>query len=172
MIVRDAPDARRNLSRTLVADIVLGLGVLAVTASFPFDPPPRAIAAAQRDAAEGVTIIVAARDDQATLTLLPGQPGTNRLEAWVTDASGVPVAAKEATVSTALPEAGIEPARSQAAMPRPGVYVAEELAIPRAGRWRVRLDLLVDDFTKLTFEGEIMVGNHDDPDHHHGSEER
>ena len=164
--------ARRHLSRTLVADIALGLGVLAVTASFPFDPPPRAIAAAQRDAAEGVTIIVAARDGQATLTLLPGQPGTNRLEAWVTDASGVAVAAKEATVSTALLEAGIEPARSPAAMPRPGVYVAEELAIPRAGRWRVRLDLLVDDFTKLTFEGEIIVGDQEAPDHHHTSEIR
>ena len=60
-------------------------------------------------------------------------------------------------MAMALPEAGIEPGRHAAAMPRPGVYVAEGLALPRAGRWRLRLDLLVDDFTKLTFEGEIVI---------------
>ena len=47
--------------------------------------------------------------------------------------------------------------------------------MPRAGRWRLRLDLLVDDFTKLTFEGEITVeGGHDHGaahhDHMHGPE--
>ena len=172
-VARDDPDARRYLGRTLVVDIALGLGVLAVTASFPFDPPPRAIAMTGRDTvAGGVTIVAAAPGGQATLTLVPGWPGANRLEAWVTDTTGAPVAAKEATVAMALPEAGIEPDRFRAAMPRPGVYVAEGLAVPRAGRWRLRLDLLVDDFTKLTFEGEIVVGeehDHNAADHHHAS---
>jgi copper transport protein len=164
-VARDDPAARRLLGRTLVADLALGLGVLAVTASFPLDPPPRATAMTERDTmAGGVTVVAAAPGGQATLTLVPGRPGANRLEARVTDTTGAPVAAKEATVAMALPEAGIEPARSRAAMPRPGVYVAEGLAVPRAGRWRLRLDLLVDDFTKLTFEGELVVG--EGHDHH------
>ena len=33
------------------------------------------------------------------LTLLPGRPGTNRLEAWVTDADGAPLTAREATIA-------------------------------------------------------------------------
>jgi copper transport protein len=116
-------------------------------------------ATARREAgADGVTIFVAARDGQAALTLLPGRPGASRLEAWVTDPSGAPVSAEEATVSAARPEAGIEPVRFPAAMPRPGVYVTEGLPMPLAGRWRLRLDLLVDDFTKLTFEGTVTVG--------------
>ena len=172
-MARDDPDARRYFGRTLVVDIALGLGVLAVTASFPFDPPPRAMAMTGGDtAAGGVTIVAAAPGGQATLTLIPGRPGANRLEAWVTDTAGAAVAAKEATVAMALPEAGIEPNRFRAAMPRPGVYVAEGLALPRAGRWRLRLDLLVDDFTKLTFEGEILIGeehDHNAADHHHAS---
>jgi copper transport protein len=153
--------ARRWLGRTLVADIGLGLAVLAVTATFPLGPPPRvAVAAAARDGAgaEGVTVFVAARDGQAALTLIPGRPGPNRLEAWVTDPSGAPVSAGEATVSAALPEAGLEPVRLPAAMPRPGVYAATGLPVPLAGRWRLRLDLLVDDFTKLVFEGTLTVG--------------
>ena len=104
------------------------------------------------------------------MILTPGRPGANRLKAWVTDTSGAPIAAEEATVAVALPEAGIEPNRFRATTPRPGAFVAEGLAIPRAGRWRLRLDLLVDDFTKLTFEGEIVVGeehDHDTGDHHH-----
>jgi copper transport protein len=168
-MARDDPDARRHLGRTLAVDLALGLGVLAVTASFPFDPPPRAMAGRDTGAG-GVAIVAAAPGGQATLTLVPGRPGANRLEAWATDTSGAPITAKEATVAVALPEAGIEPNRFRATMPRAGVYVAEGLAMPRAGSWRLRLDLLVDDFTKLTFEGEIVIGeehDHDTGDHHH-----
>ena len=39
--------------------------------------------------------------------------------------------------------------------PLPGVVVADGVLVPRAGRWRLRLDLLIDDFTKLTYEGDI-----------------
>ncbi|HEX6011406.1 MAG TPA: CopD family protein [Geminicoccaceae bacterium] len=161
--------ARRWLGRTLVADLALGLAVLALTASFPLDPPPRAAAATARKeaGAEGMTVFVAARDGQAALTLIPGRPGPNRLEAWVTDASGAPVLAEEATVSVAQPEAGIEPVRLPAAMPRPGVYVAAGLPVPLAGRWRLRLDLLVDDFTKRSFEGTFAVGGERDGTSHH-----
>ena len=111
-----------------------------------------------------MAIVAAAPGGQATLTLVPGRPGANRLEAWATDTSGAPITAKEATVAVALPEAGIEPNRFRATMPRAGVYVAEGLAMPRAGSWRLRLDLLVDDFTKLTFEGEIVIGEEHDHD--------
>jgi copper transport protein len=153
------PWARRGLRRTLAADLALGLGVLAVTASFPLDPPPRALPAAGKAQAEeaGVSIVATAQGRQAVLSLLPGRTGANRLEAWVTDAGGAPVAAQEASLRLALPEAGIEPARFPATMPRPGAYAAEGVVLPRAGRWRLRLDLLVDDFTRLTFTGEIAV---------------
>ena len=52
-VARGDPDARRYFGRTLVIDIALGLGVLAVTASFPFDPPPRAMARTGGDTAAG-----------------------------------------------------------------------------------------------------------------------
>ena len=46
------------------------------------------------------------------------------------------------------------------------------IVLPRGGRWTFQLDLLVDDFTKLTFEGEIVVSeghDHNAADHHHAS---
>ncbi len=147
------PHAPGRLRRTLGIDLVLAAAVLAVTATFPFSPPPRAT----NQPAEGVTVVASGRTGQATLTLIPGRVGENRLEAGAADRDGTPVIAREATVAWSLPAAGIEPIRTSASQPLPGVIVADDILLPRPGRWRLRLDLLIDDFTKLTYEGEIDV---------------
>ena len=108
-------DAARRLRLTLAADLVLGLAVLAVTATFPLSPPPRALAAPTPPRADGITVVASGPDGQAVLTLMPGRAGTNRLEAWVTDRDGAPRLAREATVAWAMPAAGIEPERRVAA---------------------------------------------------------
>ena len=143
----------RALRVSLGADIALALAVLAVTATFPFSPPPRALAAE----AAGITVVASGRSGQATLTLIPGRIGANRLEAGVADRDGAPVMAREATLAWSLPAAGIEPIRVDAGLPLPGVVVAHDISLPQPGRWRLRLDLLIDDFTRLTYEGEIDV---------------
>jgi copper transport protein len=143
----------RRLRASLFADIALGLAVLAVTATFPLSPPPRALASQ----ISGITVVASGRVGQATLTLVPGRVGANRLEAGVADRDGVPVTAREATVAWSLPAAGIEPVRVDAGQPLPGVVFADRIVLPRAGRWRLRLDLLIDDFTRLTYGGEIDV---------------
>lgn len=147
------------LRRSLVADLGLGLGVLAITASFPLSPPPRALAATRAETLveEGVTVVAAARVGQATFTLLPGRMGSNRLAAWVTDLDGAPIRAREAAIRLSLPVGGLEPFVVAADVPAPGVIEAANLDLPRPGRWQVRLELLIDDFTKLSFEAELAV---------------
>ncbi len=147
------PDARWQLRLTIGADLALALGVLAVTATFPFSPPPRALA----EDGSGISVVASGRGGQAILTLLPGRLGVNRLQAGVTDQDGAPISAREARFAWSLPSAGIEPIRVAATLPLPGVVVAEGIPIPQPGRWRLRLDLLIDDFTKSTYEGEIDV---------------
>jgi copper transport protein len=148
----DRSTAQRWFRRSLLADLALGAAVLAATATLALAPPPRAIVPAAP-----VTVATFTEGRQALLTLSPGRPGTNRLEAWVTDGDGKPVVAREARLRLALPEAGIEPSRHAAAMPQPGVYLADGLAILRPGRWRLRLDLLIDDFTRLGFEADMVI---------------
>ena len=150
------PDAARRLQLTLGTDLALGLAVLAVTATFPLSPPPRALAAAAA-ATDGITVVASGSDGQAVLTLMPGRTGANRLEAWVTDREGAPRPAREATISWTLPAAGIEAQHRAASLPAPGVVAAEGIILPRAGAWALRLELLIDDFTKLTFEGKLHV---------------
>lgn len=143
----------RGLRVTLGADIVLALAVLGVTATFPFSPPPRSLTAD----AGGITVVASTPAGQATFTLVPGRVGANRLEAGVVDRDGAPLAARRATLAWSLPAAGIEASHVEASLPLPGVVIAAGLALPTPGRWRLRLDLLIDDFTKLTYEGEIEV---------------
>ncbi|MFZ1431388.1 MAG: CopD family protein [Geminicoccaceae bacterium] len=153
-LARGAWRADRGLRWSLRADLALGLAILAVTATFPLGPPPRVLTALDTGA---LTVVIAAPAGQATLTLLPGRTGTNRLEAWVTDRDGGPVQAREASLSWSLPDAGIERSRAAMELPAPGVATATGLVLPRGGRWKLQLDLLIDDFTKLTFVGGIDV---------------
>jgi copper transport protein len=121
-----------------------------VTATFPLSPPPRAEAGLPSPAA----VVATSQGRRATFTLVPGQAGAHRLEAHIVDAAGEPVAAAEATLRVSLPEAGIEPSRYRLEPVGPGRF-ATTLDLPRPGRWRLRLDLLVDDFTKLILEAEL-----------------
>jgi copper transport protein len=148
-----AGGAPGRLRLTLGADVVLAVAVLAVTATFPLSPPPRAVA----PATDGVTVVVPGPGGQATLSLLPGRRGRNRLEAGVVDRDGAPVLAREGSLSWSTADGSFQPARASVSLPAPGAVIAEDIMLPRAGRWRLRLDLLVDDFTMLTFEGEIDV---------------
>ena len=75
----------------------------------------------------------------------------------IVDRDGKPVRAREASLSWSLPEAGIERSRAAMELPAPGVAIATGLIMPRGGRWRLQLELLIDDFTKLTFVGGIDV---------------
>ena len=127
--------------------------MLGVTATFPFSPPPRALTGD----AGGITIVASTQAGQATFTLVPGRVGANRLEAGVVDRDGAPLVARQATLAWSLPASGIEASHVEASLPLPGVVIAGGVALPTPGRWRLRLDLLIDDFTKLTYEGEIEV---------------
>ena len=149
------PGTERRLRFSLRADMALGLAVLAVTATFPLSPPPRALAAPSDElAGEGITVVASGSAGQAVLTLLPGRAGPNRLEAWVTDRDGVPLAGKEATLVWTLPS-GAEPGRASAGFAAPGALAVPELVMPRPGRWRLRLEVRVDDSSQLTFEGDV-----------------
>jgi copper transport protein len=152
-VAHGRPGSLRAMRRTLAVDLLLAAAVLAVTATFPFSPPPRALAGDE----PGISVVASGREGQALLTLVPGRVGTNRLQAGIADRDGAPLTAREASVAWSLPAAGLEPVRVAASLPLPGVVVADGVLLPQPGRWRLRLDLLIDDFTKFTYEGEIEV---------------
>jgi copper transport protein len=80
-VVDGGRGARSTLRFSLAADLALGLGVLAVTATFPFSPPPRALASLESQAGraapeDGLVVVASARSPvaRAPTGSRPGSP--------------------------------------------------------------------------------------------------
>jgi copper transport protein len=157
-IRRGQPGAARRFTTTLTVDLLLGALVLAVTASFPLSAPPRALQLATSEVAKERRAFTATSQGRtAVIAFIPEGAGTYRLEAKVTEPNGKPMTAREATFRWSLPKAGIEPTRAPAQSAAGGTYTATRISLPLPGRWEVRLDLLVDDFTRLIFKGDLAI---------------
>jgi copper transport protein len=151
-------EAAPQLRRTIGADLAIAAGVVALTAGLGTVPPPSALAEGPADAPASTHYAVhaAARGHNLALMATPAAVGPNRIDLYLTDGQGRPVSAQAAESAFALPEMGIEPLRAAAAAVETGHFAAR-INLPLAGEWRVRADLLVDDFTKLSFQARIVV---------------
>jgi copper transport protein len=154
-------DGATWLRRTIATDLALATGIVVATASLGAVPPPRALAeqgahAHAHHAARDHAVHAAARGHHLVLVATPAATGDNRIDLFFTDDQNRPVEGEGAELSLTLPERGIEPLRLAAEPVEPGHYRARSL-LPLAGDWRVRVDLLVDDFTKLAFQTRIAV---------------
>lgn len=149
------------LRRTLGADLALAAGVVVLTASLSLTPPPGALPEAhdhdQHAAREDYAVQAAAPGGQLLLVVAPARIGPNRIDLHLMDGAGQPLDALEAELRLSLPEQEIEALRAGAERLSPGRFVAREVALPLAGTWLARADLLVDDFTKLTFQVRVEI---------------
>jgi copper transport protein len=91
------------------------------------------------------------------LEVTPARVGRNRIELRFTERGGQPLEALEAELSLSLPEQGVEALRVEARPEGAGRFVAPSVSLPLPGTWEVQADLLVDDFTKLSFRTRIEV---------------
>ena len=83
----------------------------------------------------------------------------------VLDGAFQPLAAKEVTLVLANPAAGIEPIRMNAtraganggAGANPSTWRIGDLRIPVAGRWNLRVEILISDFEKRIIEDTVTL---------------
>lgn len=151
---RHDPRARRWLRRSIAAELVLVLAIFGTAALWRFTPPPRALAEA---AAEPASIHIHTADAMADLSLTPCHVGTVAAAISVMTGDFGPLDAKELTLVLANPAAGIEPIRRKAVKGADAVWRIDALAIPIAGRWQVRIDILIDDFRIAKLEDAIDI---------------
>jgi len=152
-IARGEPGAPGRLRRSVGAEILLGLVVLGLASGFRLTPPPRAIAAVPAEASvhlHGPMVM-------ADVTLRPGRAGANAVEIALVSATGETLDPLEVRIGFSDPARGVEPIRLEAL--RDGeTWKAGPVELPYGGDWRVRLDVLVDDFAKATLEATATVG--------------
>lgn len=149
-----APAARRRLVRAIAVEIVLAAIILGVVATWRFTPPPRALADA---APPSIAVHLHTSRAMAHLVLVPAGVGPVTASITLMDSDLRPLAAQEVTLVLANPAAGIEPIRRPATTTGDGAWRVDGVIIPVAGRWSVRLDVLVSDFEQVRLEGSFEV---------------
>jgi copper transport protein len=148
------PQNTRPLRRTILAECIIAVAVLAVVAGWRFTPPPRVLAAA---AVPPLAIHIHTEKAMFQVLVSPGKVGVDHFVLQLMNGEGTPLLAKEATLTLSLPERGIEPFERKGVLGADGYWSVSDVAIPFAGRWHLRIDALVTDFERITLEDDFNV---------------
>jgi len=142
--------ASRPLAASIAVELGIAVVILGVVALWRFTPPPRALAASE-------PIAFHIHDPKAMINaaLEPRRGEGAALDILVMDQELHPLTVKEVTLVLSFPAAGIEPIRRSATDAGAAHWKIANLRIPIAGRWDVRVDILVDDFDKVALEDKI-----------------
>jgi len=128
------PGLRRGLRRSILAELALALGVLAVTALLVNAPP------AKQAASEPFTQTFEVLGVQVNAIVSPARTGPgNQFHFYVLGPAGQPRAIPELDASITLPAGGIGPLSVPLVVSGPGHYVAQSVDIPFGGSWVLKL---------------------------------
>ena len=144
----------RPLVRSILAECMIVVAILAVVACWRFTPPPRALATA---IVAPLAVHIHTENAMFQVLISPGKVGVDHFVLQLMNGEGSPLTAKEATLTLSLPERGIEPFERKAVLGADGYWSVRDVPLPFAGRWQLRIDALVTDFEKLTLGGEFEV---------------
>ncbi|MDR6821114.1 copper transport protein [Neorhizobium sp. 2083] len=148
------PIAIRAFMRSIVAETIIVLLVFGVASSWRFTPPPRALQVA---AAEPASTHIHTDKAMAEVTITPGRAGVVTASAMVMTGHFSPLGAQEVSLVFSNPAAGIEPIKRKASKGDDSTWTVQDLTLPLAGTWKVRVDILIDDFNLTRLDGEIEL---------------
>src|SRR5262249_26189470 len=141
--------AGRPLATSIRIELALAFVILALVAAWRFTPPPRALAASER-----VFLHLHGERGMAEIDIEPERDRA-RTSVKLMDRQLHPLAAKELTLVLANPAAGIEPMQRHGVSEGDGHWRIGDLRIPVAGRWKLRVEILISDFEKLVLDEEV-----------------
>ena len=145
--------AARPLRISIMCEFLIVLAILALVALWRFTPPPRSLAAA-------ATVSIHIHGEKAMAQIEIERDGTGQAHASVQVLDGAfrPLAAKAVTLVLANPAAGIEPLRREAARAEGEAnWRVDDLRVPVAGRWNLRVEILVTDFDKVMLDDTVTL---------------
>jgi copper transport protein len=152
-ITADPPNTR-PLARSILAECVVAVGILAVVAGWRFTPPPRALTASMQ-----APLAIHIHTERAMFQVLisPGSVGSDDFVLQLMAGDASPLPAREATLTLSLPERGIEALERNASLGPDGYWHVRGVPLPLPGRWHMQIDALVTDFEKITLEDDFEV---------------
>ena len=152
--------AARPFAISIAFELVIALVILGLVALWRFTPPPRALAA---DAS--ISVHIHGEKAMAEIEIERAKQRSPQASVLVLDGAFQPLAAKEVTLVLANPAAGIEPIRMNAtraganggAGANTSTWRIGDLRIPVAGRWNLRVEILISDFEKRIIEDTVTL---------------
>ena len=141
-----------RLARSSRAEVLIALVIFGLVALWRFTPPPRAVWAV---AEAPVHAHIHADRAMADLEIGPTSAKERRIMVTVLDGQFGPLPAKEVTLFFSSKASGIEPLRLSASHVEGAAWSVGNVALPAIGRWQVRVEILVNDFEKVSIEDEI-----------------
>ncbi len=166
---RDADPVRAGLRRSVLAEAVVAVAVLAVTTALSGSEPARTAAAAAAGtaapAASGGPATVTLPYDTggahgrgtAVLHLDPARTGANQLHMILTDPAGRPVDVPEVDLEFTLRSRRIGPLTVPLTHAGTGEWTASALQLPVPGRWQVALTVRTSDIDEVTETGTVTI---------------
>jgi len=143
-----------SVARSVRCELAVALVILALVALWRFTPPPRALALAAP-----IFVHLHGEKAMAEIEIARARGQGARAEVLVLDGAFQLLAAQEVALVLTNPGAGIEPMRRTAV--RAGEDAShwriDDLRIPVAGRWELRVEILVGAFEKLTVEDTVPL---------------
>jgi copper transport protein len=172
--------ATRLLVRSISFEIVLVVAILGVAAGWRFTPPPRSLDAvaassalihihegpaepasvhvhSQASGIQPASIRIESSKAMAHITVSPPQVGPATVSIEIFDGDFLPLDAKEVTLVLSNLAAGVEPIKRPATKSDDRPWRVDRVLLPVAGRWTVRIDILVSDFEMVKLESAIDV---------------
>jgi copper transport protein len=145
---------RRQLIRSIAIEGVLAVAILGLVAGWRFTPPPRALAIA---AAQPFMTHIHTAKAMADVEFTPGRAGPIAVRLSLLRGDFAGLEAKTVTVALENPAAGIEPIIRQATKASDGSWHIPDLLVPLPGRWKLTVDILIDDFDKVLMDTDIVL---------------
>ncbi len=144
------------LRRSVWMEIALAVLVLLLTSRFALTPPPRALSEQASSSQEAdYTALITQGNRTALITVTPARPGRNRVTIHLSLPDGAPVTPSEAVLEWET--TGVAPQRRSVLASGPGVIEADDIEMPSAGRWSLRLSMPIDGPDKTVFRTEIPI---------------
>ncbi len=146
------PGAAQTLAASIAIEAVIALALLATVAVWRFTPPPRALIAAEPTSAHlhGGRVL-------ADIDVEPVRARGANVNIEILDNEFRPLAAKEVTILLSNSAVGIEAMQRSATNAGDSNWRIDDLRIPLAGRWTLRVDVLINDFEKEILEDQVLL---------------
>lgn len=146
----------RSLRRSVRAEALIGLVVLAASAALVNAAPAAGSGAVAPPGVAGVTM----RDPSVTVdvSVTPGRAGVDDIHVSTFSPRGTPLDVRELTLTLDLPARGVAPLAVPLRRLGPGHYLSPGFTVPLSGAWRVTATTLVSDVDLVTLTGRVPIG--------------